>query len=104
MRQSGLEPESLADNASTLIFKLLSRDVEEAISTVRFSTSEKKIAIFVILFAQSFPNLFVQSCAHLTYIYKYNIQKMYCQVFMKKKIKKNKFDKFKNVCYNKNCN
>ena len=104
MRQSGLEPESLADNASTLIFKLLSRDVEEAISTVRFSTSEKKIAMFVILFAQSFPNLFVQSCAHLTYIYKYNIQKMYCQVFMKKKIKKNKFDKFKNVCYNKNCN
>ena len=58
MRQSGLEPESLADNASTLIFKLLSRDVEEAISTVRFSTSEK-IAMFVILFAQSFPNLFL---------------------------------------------
>lgn len=87
MRQSGLEPESLADNASTLIFKLLSRDVEEAISTVRFSTSEK-IAMFVILFAQSFPNLFVQFCAHLIYIYKYNIQKMYCQVFMKKKIKK----------------
>lgn len=103
MRQSGLEPESLADNASTLIFKLLSRDVEEAISTVRFSTSEK-IAMFVILFAQSFPNLFVQFCAHLTYIYKYIIQKMYCQVFMKKKIKKNKFDKFKDVCYNKNCN
>ena len=103
MRQSGLEPESLADNASTLIFKLLSRDVEEAISTVRFSTSEK-IAMFVILFAQSFPNLFVQFCAHLIYIYKYNIQKIYCQVFMKKKIKKNKFDKFKNVCYNKNCN
>lgn len=102
MRQSGLEPESLADNASTLIFKLLSRDVEEAISTVRFSTSEK-IAMFVILFAQSFPNLFVQFCAHLTYIYKYSIQKMYCQVFMKK-IKKNKFDKFKDVCYNKNCN
>ena len=103
MRQSGLEPESLADNASTLIFKLLSRDVEDAISTVRFSTSEK-IAMFVILFAQSFLNFFVQSCAHLIYIYKYNIQKMYCQVFMKKKIKKNKFDKFKNVCYNKNCN
>lgn len=103
MRQSGLEPESLADNASTLIFKLLSRDVEDAISTVRFSTSEKKIAMFVILFAQSFPNLFVQFCAHLTYIYKYNIQKMYCQVFMKKN-KKNKFDKFKDVCYNKNCN
>lgn len=103
MRQSGLEPESLADNASTLIFKLLSRDVEDAISTVRFSTSEK-IAMFVILFAQSFPNLFVQSCAHLIYIYKYNIQKIYCQVFMKKKIKKNKFDKFKNVCYNKKCN
>lgn len=103
MRQSGLEPESLADNASTLIFKLLSRDVEDAISTVRFSTSEK-IAMFVILFAQSFPNFFfVQSCAHLIYIYKYNIQKMYCQVFMKKN-KKNKFDKFKNVCYNKNCN
>lgn len=59
--------------------------------------------MFVILFAQSFPNLFVQSCAHLIYIYKYNIQKMYCQVFMKKN-KKNKFDKFKNVCYNKNCN
>ena len=102
MRQSGLEPESLADNASTLIFKLLSRDVEEAISTVRFSTSEK-IAMFVILFAQSFPSLFVQSCAYLTYIYKYNIQKMHCQVFMKKN-KKNKFDKFKDVCYNKNCN
>ena len=102
MRQSGLEPESLADNASTLIFKLLSRDVEEAISTVRFSTAEK-IAMFVILFAQSFPNLFVQFCAHLTYIYKYNIQKMYCQVFMKKN-KKSKFDKFKDVCYNKNCN
>lgn len=63
----------------------------------------KKIAMFVILFAQSFPNFFVQSCAHLIYIYKYNIQKMYCQVFMKKN-KKNKFDKFKNVCYNKNCN
>lgn len=59
--------------------------------------------MFVILFAQSFPNLFVQFCAHLTYIYKYNIQKMYCQVLMKKN-KKNKFDKFKNVCYNKNCN
>ena len=59
--------------------------------------------MFVILFAQSFPNLFVQFCAHLTYIYKYIIQKMYCQVFMKK-IKKNKFDKFKDVCYNKNCN
>lgn len=59
--------------------------------------------MFVILFAQSFPNLFVQFCAHLTYIYKYNIQKIYCQVFMKK-IKKNKFDKFKDVCYNKNCN
>ena len=87
MRQSGLEPESLADNASTLIFKLLSRDVEEAISAVRFSTSEK-IAMFVILFAQSFPNLFVQFCAHLIYIYKYNIQKMYCQVFMKKNKKK----------------
>lgn len=57
--------------------------MEEAISTVRFSTSEK-IAMFVILFAQSFPNLFVQFCAHLTYIYKYNIQKMYCQVFIKK--------------------
>lgn len=56
--------------------------------------------MFIVLFAQSFPNLFVQFCAHLTYIYKYNIQKMYCQVFMKK----NKFDKFKNVCYNKNCN
>ena len=103
MRQSGLEPESLADNASTLIFKLLSRDVEEAISTVRFSTSEK-IAMFVILFCTIFPKFFfVQSCAHLIYIYKYNIQKMYCQVFMKKN-KKNKFDKFKNVCYNKNCN
>lgn len=63
----------------------------------------KKIAMFVILFAQSFPNLFVQFCAHLIYIYKYNIQKMYCQVFMKKN-KKNKFDKFKDVCYNKNCN
>ena len=63
----------------------------------------KKIAMFVILFAQSFPNLFVQFCAHLTYIYKYNIQKIYCQVFMKKN-KKNKFDKFKDVCYNKNCN
>ena len=63
----------------------------------------KKIAMFVIHFAQSFPNLFVQFCANLTYIYKYNIQKMYCQVFMKKN-KKNKFDKFKNVCYNKNCN
>ena len=50
MRQSGLEPESLADNASTLIFKLLSRDVEDAIS--------EKIAMFVILFAQSFPNFF----------------------------------------------
>ena len=59
--------------------------------------------MFIVLFAQSFPNLFVQFCAHLTYIYKYNIQKMYCQVFMKKN-KKNKFDKFKNVCYNKNCN
>lgn len=59
--------------------------------------------MFVILFAQSFPNLFVQFCAHLTYIYKYSIQKMYCQVFIKK-IKKNKFDKFKDVCYNKNCN
>ena len=87
MRQSGLEPESLADNASTLIFKLLSRDVEEAISTVRFSTSEK-IAMFVILFAQSFPNLFVQFCAHLTYIYKYNIQKNVLSSFYEKKIKK----------------
>ena len=87
MRQSGLEPESLADNASTLIFKLLSRDVEEAISTVRFSTSEK-ITMFVILFAQSFPNLFFQFCSYLTYIYKYNIQKRYCQVFMKKNKKK----------------
>ena len=45
--------------------------------------------MFVILFAQSFPNLFVQFCAHLTYIYKYNIQKMYCQVFMKKNKKIN---------------
>ena len=87
MRQSGLEPESLADNASTLIFKLLSRDVEEAISTVRFSTSEK-IAMFVILLHNLSQIFFVQFCAHLTYIYKYNIQKMYCQVFMKKNKKK----------------
>lgn len=102
MRQSGLEPESLADNASTLIFKLLSRDVEEAISTVRFSTSEK-IAMFVILFCTIFPKFFRSILCSPHYIYKYNIQKMYCQVFMKK-IKKNKFDKFKDVCYNKNCN
>ena len=68
MRQSGLEPESLADNASTLIFKLLSRDVEEAISTVRFSTSEKNSNVcytFCTIFPKSFCSILCSPHLHL---------------------------------------